>query len=123
MMHSLVNNIIAPYFEKRKIELSLPPDQKSIWKIDCWSVHKSKEFRGWMKEKHPNIILIFVPGGCTGLWQPLDVFFQCPLKLTLKCLAHRDIVDEVTAKLAKPGVSIHNITIDTKGTPRKKIKI
>ncbi|KAJ7830292.1 hypothetical protein B0H14DRAFT_3464892 [Mycena olivaceomarginata] len=59
-MIKLADYIIAPYFEKKKAFL--------------------KE----MKEKYPNIIIIFVPGGCTGIWQPLD-----------------DIVDEATA-LLKP---------------------
>lgn len=66
-MHELVDNIIA-YFGDTKKELGLPPSQVSIWKIDCWSVHKSKEFLGWMKKKHPNVIVLFVPGGCTGIW-------------------------------------------------------
>jgi hypothetical protein len=51
-----------------KKELGLPSSQVSIWLIDCWSVHKSKEFRTWMKKNHPNIILLFVPGGCTSLF-------------------------------------------------------
>jgi hypothetical protein len=72
-MHDLVDNIIAPYFEKTKKELGLPSSQCSLWKIDCWSVHKSAEFRAWMKKKHKNIILSFIPGGCTGIWQALDV--------------------------------------------------
>jgi len=65
-MRALVDDIIAPYFDKTKAELGLPSTQASIWKIDCWSVHKSQEFLGWMKKTHPTIIIIFVPGGCTG---------------------------------------------------------
>ncbi|THU81984.1 hypothetical protein K435DRAFT_610801, partial [Dendrothele bispora CBS 962.96] len=66
-MKSLVNDIISPYFERKKRELNIenPGEQRSIWKIDCWSVHKSKEFLSWMKTTHPNIIVIFVPGNCT----------------------------------------------------------
>lgn len=30
-MESLVNNIVAPYFEKEKVALGLPPSQKAIW--------------------------------------------------------------------------------------------
>ena len=40
-MQDLVNEIIAPYFDATKAELGLNDDQLSIWKIDCWSVHKS----------------------------------------------------------------------------------
>ncbi|KAF8149784.1 hypothetical protein K438DRAFT_1624742 [Mycena galopus ATCC 62051] len=107
-MHLLVDNIIAPYFETTKKELSLPPDQYSIWEIDCWSVHRSAEFHAWMKKYHPTIIIIYIPGGCTGVWQPLDVGFQHLLKLSIKCSVHRDTVDEALAQIAagKPGSEI-----------------
>ncbi|KJA19676.1 hypothetical protein HYPSUDRAFT_104632, partial [Hypholoma sublateritium FD-334 SS-4] len=61
----LVNTIIAPYFERMKADLGLPSTQYAIWKIDCWSVHKSLEFLDWMRLHHPTIIIIFIPGGCT----------------------------------------------------------
>ncbi|KAF9529338.1 hypothetical protein CPB83DRAFT_745770, partial [Crepidotus variabilis] len=64
-MESLVDEIIAPYFDQTKKDLGLAADQHSIWKIDCWLVHKSAEFRAWMKANHPTIIIIFIPGGCT----------------------------------------------------------
>ncbi|KAJ7035960.1 hypothetical protein C8F04DRAFT_879855, partial [Mycena alexandri] len=64
-MHVLVDDIIAPYFESTKVELGLLKSQVSIWLIDCWSVHKSKDFLAWMKKHHKNIIVLFVPGGCT----------------------------------------------------------
>src|ERR1700729_2282971 len=50
-MQLLVNDIIAPYFNRKKEELGLPPTQCSLWMIDCWLVHKSEEFRGWMKTR------------------------------------------------------------------------
>jgi hypothetical protein len=100
-MESLVNEIITPYFNRTKEELGLPSTQHSIWKIDCWSVHKSAEFRAWMKKNHPTIIVLFIPGGCTGLWQPLDVGIQRILKLSIRRAAHRDIVKEVSDQIAK----------------------
>ncbi len=39
MMHTLVDEIIAPYFNRKKVELRLPESQKSLWQIDIWSVH------------------------------------------------------------------------------------
>ncbi|KIM89788.1 hypothetical protein PILCRDRAFT_94971 [Piloderma croceum F 1598] len=42
---------------------------KSIRQIDVWSVHRSQEFRSWMKAHYLNIIVDFVPGGCTPVWQ------------------------------------------------------
>lgn len=100
-MKSLVNEIIAPYFERKKRELKIqnPEEQYSIWKIDCWSVHKSHEFLSWMKETHPKIIILFIPGNCTGVFQPLDVGIQWVLKQSIKQLAHSDIVTEVLEQL------------------------
>ncbi|KAF8805766.1 hypothetical protein BYT27DRAFT_7103744 [Phlegmacium glaucopus] len=38
-MHSFVNNILAPYFARKRALLNLPPTQKALWQIDVWSVH------------------------------------------------------------------------------------
>jgi len=75
-MKSLVNDTIAPYFDRKKKELGLPKTKYSLWTIDCWSVHKSEEFRSWMKKEHSDIIISFGPGGCTGIEQPLNVGIQ-----------------------------------------------
>ncbi|KAF9457519.1 hypothetical protein BDZ94DRAFT_1202554, partial [Collybia nuda] len=64
-MHSFVNKILAPYFDNAKAANGLAKSQSSLWTIDVWSVHRSKEFINWMKKHHPTIILDFVPGGCT----------------------------------------------------------
>lgn len=58
-MQSLVDKIIVPYLSEQKT--NLPESQKSLWQIDTWSVHQSKEFWAWMKSHHPNIILDYVP--------------------------------------------------------------
>ena len=98
-MKRLVNDIISPYFARQREKLNLPPKQKAIWFIDCWSVHRSKTFRAWMRRKHSNIIMIYVPGGCTGICQPCDVGIQRLLKHVLKWAYHRDVVDEISAQL------------------------
>jgi hypothetical protein len=118
-MRDLVDTIIAPYFEQTKKLLHLPATQASVWKIDCWSVHKSGEFLDWMKKNHDTIIIIFVPGGCTGIWQPLDVGIQRVMKLSMKRSAHRDIVNEVMAQMASGAT---NIKVDTSlGTLRDRV--
>jgi hypothetical protein len=100
-MRSFVDNILAPYLANKKIELSLPPSQKSLWQIDVWSVHRSAEFRNWMSEKHPSIVVDFVPGGCTGVHQPCDVGIQRPLKLSMRKSYHEDVVNEFLSQLEK----------------------
>lgn len=116
-MKSLVDNIIAPYFSHKKDELGIedPDKQYSIWKIDCWSVHKSKEFLPWMRTTHPKILIIFILGNCTCIFQPLNVGIQRVLKQSIKCSAHSDIVEEVTAQLSDPDIKeVHlDVTIKT----------
>ena len=102
-MKTFVKDILQPYFKQTKERLNLPDHHKSIWQIDVWSVHRSKEFRDWMKEMDPTIILDYVPGGCTGVHQPCDVGIQRPLKLLIRCSYHEDIVHKFQEQLAKDG--------------------
>jgi hypothetical protein len=98
-MHDLVDEIIAPYFAKQKAKLGLPASQMSIWQIDVWSVHRSQAFRNWMKAKHSNIILDFVPGGTTGVWQACDVGIQRIFKHSLKRSYHEDVVAAILKQI------------------------
>ena len=72
-MQSYVTGILIPYFHEEQHKLQLPKSQPCIWQIDVWSVHTSQEFRSWMWDMYPWIILDYVPGGCTGLFQPCNV--------------------------------------------------
>jgi hypothetical protein len=98
-MHTLVDEIIAPYLAVEKAKLGLPDSQRSIWQIDVWSVHRSQEFRTWMKGHYPNIILDFVPGGCTGVWQACDVGIQRIFKHSLKHSYHEDVVSTILRQI------------------------
>ncbi|KAF8240865.1 hypothetical protein L208DRAFT_1230834 [Tricholoma matsutake] len=93
-MQSFVNKILAPYFDGKKQDLGLPKTQCTLWQINIWLVHRSQELWDWMRDKHPMILVDFVPGGCTGIHQPCDVGIQHPLKLSLKCLYHEDVVNQ-----------------------------
>ena len=98
-MCHFVDTILAPHFENVKKTLNLPAEQCSLWLIDCWSVHHLKEFLTWIGRYHSTIIVIFVPAGLTGLFQPCDVGFQCLFKHSLKLSSHDNIVQEVLAQL------------------------
>ncbi|KAF5384182.1 hypothetical protein D9615_003148 [Tricholomella constricta] len=112
-MKSFVNNILVPYYDRVIKRDNLRPDQRRLWQIDCWSVHRSDEFLDWMAAKHPLIIMHFVPARMTGLFQPSDVGFQRAFKHSLKRSAHEDVVEETLAKL-KTGVKPIKIVLDTK---------
>lgn len=110
-MKTMVNKILVPYFDEKRRILDLPPNQKAIWQIDAWSVHRSEEFRNWMGKNHPNIILQYVPAGCTGVFQACDVGIQRILKHSLKRSYHRDIVEDIKEQLDK---GVEKVVIDRK---------
>lgn len=98
-MRLWVDHILAPYFEEEKTKLGLPESQKALLQIDVWAVHRSQEFRTWMAENHPNIILDYVPGGCTGVHQPCDTGIQRPFKHSIKRSYHEAVVEEMVKQI------------------------
>lgn len=101
-MKDFVIYILDPYFAEEKQRLGLPPDQKSLWILDVWSVQRSKAWRDWMRINYPNIILDFIPGGCTGVSQPLDVGINRPFKAAY----HAHVVETLVAQMDR-GEEVH----------------
>jgi len=97
-MKSYVRNVLSVYFNEKQTLLERK-DQVCLWTIDCWSVHRSQEFRDWMRDNYPWILLRYVPGGCTGVLQPCDVGIQRILKHAMKKTALSHIVKETVAHL------------------------
>jgi hypothetical protein len=97
-MQSYVTNILVPYFKSHCNQLDLP-NQLCVWQIDCWSVHKSLEFRSWMRKHYPWIRIHYIPANCTGLFQPCDVGIQRILKLAIRWSALKDIINDTTEQL------------------------
>ncbi|KZO97062.1 hypothetical protein CALVIDRAFT_457934, partial [Calocera viscosa TUFC12733] len=82
-----------------------------IWLIDCWSIHRSESFRGWLFSVYPWILLQFVPGGCTGVTQPADTGMQRPLKNIIRKAALEDVVHETQQKL-QAGIAPEELRVD-----------
>ncbi|KAF8193422.1 hypothetical protein BJ912DRAFT_241100 [Pholiota molesta] len=99
-MKNFVKKILDPYFNRIRASLNLPSTQKALWQIDVWSVHRSKEFRDWMSANYSNIIIDFVPGGCTGRHQPCDVGIQRPFKHSMKRSYHEAVVNEMLESIS-----------------------
>ncbi|KAE9401925.1 hypothetical protein BT96DRAFT_956382 [Gymnopus androsaceus JB14] len=111
-MHPCMNKILVPYIEEQKQKLNLPKNQKTLWTINVWAVHCSKEFRSWMHKNHPNIILDYVPGGCTGVGQPCDVGMQHPFKLSTKQSYHEDVVQNFMKQIQDDKKGTGTLTVD-----------
>src|SRR5258708_2901011 len=66
-------HIIQPYIKEKIAASKLPPSSKAIVILDCWSVHRSEEFRMKIRTKYRNIELLFIPPNCTSKLQVADV--------------------------------------------------
>ncbi|CAK5278788.1 unnamed protein product, partial [Mycena citricolor] len=83
-MKEWVKGVIAPHRLKIIERDSLDDDQSMVVFIDIYPVHIGTEFRTHVFDEYPFIILIFVPGGCTPIFQPADVGLQHIAKHILK---------------------------------------
>lgn len=59
-----MERIYEPYVAKIVEQDGLPADQKSILLLDCYPVHTSEEFRSYVRSRHPNVFLVYVPANC-----------------------------------------------------------
>ncbi len=116
-MQEWILHILIPYYEGvLESNPDLPVDQKCILFIDIYPVHMSKDFTCYVYDHHPFIILIFVPGNCTGAFQPADVGLQRISKHNLKQTLFRFLVEE-QQKQVKQGINPAAVKIAT-GLPK-----
>jgi hypothetical protein len=119
-MKSFVSRILVPYFRTQIEQETLPPTQRCVFQIDSWSVHRSKDFLTWMSSTYPWILLHFVPGGCTGVFQACDTATQRVVKLAMRRAAHEDIVNETSIALAAGCAPSDVVNDQTIGTLRNR---
>jgi hypothetical protein len=79
-MREWIESVLMPYAERQIVTHSLPPASKLVLVLDVWAVHKSEEFRKFLRTHHPRIHLVFVPANCTSQLQVADVVLQRPFK-------------------------------------------
>jgi predicted nucleic acid-binding protein len=77
-MQEYIAQVIVPYGKEQAQKHGLI-DHHIILILDVWAVHKSVEFRQYLRQ-HPNIHLVFVPPNCTSKLQVADVILQRPFK-------------------------------------------
>jgi hypothetical protein len=69
--------------------------------LDAWAVHKSEEFRMYIRNQHPRIRLVFVPANCTSRLQVADVALQRPFKHGLTTRFNEWAAQEIRSKLVR----------------------
>ncbi len=81
--------------------------------LDCWTIHRSKEFCKWIQAIYPFIILLFVPANCTRIFQPCDDGLQFLFKHSVKQSASKFFI-QLVHKERCSGVARGKIRLPTK---------
>lgn len=99
-MQQWVTKLLLPYAERCIQRFELNSNAHILLVLDCWAVHKSEEFRRWLRTQHPRIHLVFVPANCTSKLQVADVTLQRPFKATIRRCFEQWAAEEMRKQIA-----------------------
>ena len=77
-----ITKVLDPYFTEERERLDLPPDHPALVILDVFAAHRTQVVRDLFKDNQ--MYIVYVPAGCTGLLQPLDVSGNGSFKEFLK---------------------------------------
>lgn len=107
-LKELVVKLLRPYVDQIKLETQ-KPGQRAIFILDVYSVHICGDFLAWMKANHSDILLHFIPPGCTGKLQVGDLVVNKKMKDIIKLHGM-----EYVAKTIQTQLEQHKSTTTTK---------
>ena len=81
-MLEYADQVLIPFCSKMRRSMNLPEDQKALAIFDVFAAHRCDSFID--KFQQANILITFVPAGCTGELQPLDVGVNNEFKQNMK---------------------------------------
>jgi len=83
-MQQWITEVLMPYADRCIRQHQLDADAKIILVLDVWAVHKSEEFRLFLRTYHSRVHLVFIPANCTSKLQVADVALQRPFKCSIR---------------------------------------
>ena len=110
--------VIIPYVVETRNALDLPEDQPALCIFDVFAAHRCSTVLGKLQSN--NIHQVFIPAGCTGELQPLDVGVNDRFKNLMKNSFSRWYATEVKEAM-DCGVNISEIKIDLKASLMKPL--
>ena len=81
-MLEYVDSILVPYLTKTRIQQDLSEEQVSLLICDVFAAHRCESFLDKLEANH--IKVVYIPAGCTGELQPLDISVNQVYKVELK---------------------------------------
>jgi hypothetical protein len=108
MLH-YISEVIVPYVEQTREHLQLGPGQKALALFDVFAAHRCASVRDALAKA--NILQVFVPAGCTGELQPMDLSVNAEFKAAMKTQFTNFYADKVAACL-RDGGDASSVTVD-----------
>ena len=81
-MLRFIDTILLPYIHEQRDRLNLPLKQPALAIFDVFAAHRVESFIN--KLQKAGILIKYVPGGCTGELQPLDLSGNSQIKEVVK---------------------------------------
>ena len=113
-MIEYAEKVLLPYINRTRIG----HHARALLIFDVFAAHRSKEFLRLLKDNKCEVV--FVPGGCTGELQPLDVAVNEPFKKLMKDEFTAWYSGEVAESLFR-GTDIEEAVIDMKISTMKPL--
>ena len=107
----LLDNVIFPYLKKKKYDLGLPGDQKSLLIYDVFTGQTTKNIKEYIEEN--DCVIVYVPNNMTHYFQPLDLTVNAVAKHFLKDKFELRYANEVKKQLDE-GTEVYEIDIPLK---------
>mmetsp|Transcript_14770 Transcript_14770/g.22095 ORF Transcript_14770/g.22095 Transcript_14770/m.22095 type:complete len:98 (+) Transcript_14770:240-533(+) len=82
------------YHQRVIHEKGLPAEQKMLIIWDVYCRHRDADLLAWIKERFPNILILFIPANLTEMCQPLDLYFIALFKTILNRLMAEHVTGE-----------------------------
>lgn len=117
-MLEFVDKVIVPYVKQTRDELQLPSDHPALALFDVFKAHRCESLLDKLRQNH--IHQVFIPAGCTGELQPLDVSVNSVFKDSMKSHFARWYAAEVKEALEQ-GLEIANVKVDLRASTVKPL--
>ena len=110
-MNRFVDKIVIPYVKNQRKELDLPSTFPALAVFDLIAAHRCSSVLEKLRDNNIHVHQKFVPGGCTGDLQPLDIKINALFKKEVKAKFTNWYSEHVTAGLQQ-GKEVGDINVD-----------
>ena len=117
-MGEYLDKVIIPYVTEARSKLNLADDHPGLALFDVFAAHRCNSVLAKLQAHH--IHQVFIPAGCTGELQPLDVGVNQEFKQLMKDSFSRWYTEEVREALDQ-GLSGNDVKVDLRATVIKPL--